>query len=181
MAHSNDKAPLEENTHEVLLEVIDTSSTRERSGLDLVAVLDVSGSMKGPKLDKLKVAMKFVISKLGAMDRLSIVSFSSKAERLCELRSMTGASKDELIKDIIEGKLKASGTTNIRHGLETGLQVLADRRHRSCRVSSIVLMSDGKEYPTSGARDVDVSGVAVYTFGFGEDHDEKAHTHIYFF
>ena len=41
-------------------------------------------------------------------------------------------------------------------------------------------MSDGKEYPTSGARDVDVSGVAVYTFGFGEDHDEKAHTHIYF-
>ena len=70
VAHSNDKAPLEENTHEVLLEVIDTSSTRERSGLDLVAVLDVSGSMEGPKLDKLKVAMKFVISKLGAMDRL---------------------------------------------------------------------------------------------------------------
>ncbi|KAG2560404.1 hypothetical protein PVAP13_8KG061984 [Panicum virgatum] len=136
--------------------------------------------MEGPKLDKLKVAMKFVISKLGAMDRLSIVSFSSKAERLCELRSMTGASKDELIKDIIEGKLKASGLTNIRQGLETGLQVLADRRHRSCRVSSIVLKSDGVENVAIGASKVAIVGdVAVYTFGFGEDHDAEILTECF--
>jgi Mg-chelatase subunit ChlD len=79
VAYFSDKAPLEENTQQVLLQLTDTttSSTAERSGLDLVAVLDVSGSMRRHgKLDKLKTAMKFVISKLGAMDRLSIVSFS---------------------------------------------------------------------------------------------------------
>jgi len=78
VAYCSDKAPLEENPQQVLLQLTDTtSSTAERSGLDLVAVLDVSGSMRRHgKLDKLKTAMKFVISKLGAMDRLSIVSFS---------------------------------------------------------------------------------------------------------
>ncbi|XP_039855308.1 uncharacterized protein LOC120713398 [Panicum virgatum] len=85
---------------------------------------------------------------------------------------MTGPAQEEL-KEIVEKKLSAHGYTNMKGGLETGLQVLDGRQHKSSRISSIVLMSDGKEYPTSGARDVDVSGVAVYTFGFGEDHDEK--------
>jgi len=45
VAYSNKKAPLEQNTQQVLLEIIDTSSIVDRSGLDLVAVLDVSRSM----------------------------------------------------------------------------------------------------------------------------------------
>ena len=107
VAYCNDKAPLEENRQQVLLEVIDTSSTTERSGLDLVAVLDVSGSMSGPKLHKLKTAMMFVISKLGPMDRLSIVSFSTKADRQCPLRVMTGPAQEEL-KEIVEKKTECS-------------------------------------------------------------------------
>ncbi|XP_062183177.1 E3 ubiquitin-protein ligase WAV3-like [Phragmites australis] len=178
VAYSNNKAPLEENKQQVLLEITDTSSTSERCGLDLVAVLDVSGSMAGGKLNKLKTAMKFVISKLGPMDRLSIVSFSTKANKQCSLRSMTGASQEEL-KDIVE-KLEAGGYTNMRDGLETGLKVLADRRYSGGRVSSIVLMSDGHEQDEEGkvpqdrsASDATIGDVAVYTFGFGEDHDAK--------
>ncbi|CAO2147936.1 unnamed protein product [Urochloa humidicola] len=177
VAYSNDKAPLEENTQEVLLEVTDTSSAGERSGLDLVAVLDVSTSMeKDRKLDKLKTAMKFVISKLGPMDRLSIVSFSSNANQRCKLRLMTVDAKEK-IKDIV-GKLSAGGATNKRDGLTMGLHVLDGRQYKSSRVSSIVLMSDGEEWPepepSYSASDVSISDdAAVYTFGFGKDHDAK--------
>ncbi|CAM0146229.1 unnamed protein product [Urochloa decumbens] len=171
--YSNDKAPLEENTQEVLLEVTDTSSPGERSGLDLVAVLDVSGSMSwNSKLDKLKTAMKFVISKLGPMDRLSIVSFSSYADKQCSLCVMTADAKEKL-KDIVE-RLSAGGSTNMRDGLKMGLDVLAQRQYSRGRVSSVVLMSDGDEDSPGASLAVDARGKAVYTFGFGEDHDAKA-------
>ncbi|CAL4982221.1 unnamed protein product [Urochloa decumbens] len=159
-AYSNDKAPLEENTQEVLLEVTDTSSAGERSGLDLVAVLDVSGSMYGKKLEKLKTAMKFVISKLGPMDRLSIVSFSSYAYKQCSLCVMTADAKEKL-NDIVE-RLSANGSTNMRDGLKMGLDVLALRQYSRGRVSSVVLMSDGCEDPPRGASlAVDARGQAV--------------------
>lgn len=174
--HSVDRAPLEANRHLVLLELIDTSSPAERSGLDLVAVLDVSWSMWGDKLDKLKTAMKFVISKLGSMDRLSIVSFSNDAARLCPLRSMTGDTKEEMVKGIVEKKLHAGGGTNMRAGLETGLRVLAGRQLSSGRVASIILMSDGQADSVNETRAVDTSGVAVYTFGFGADQDAEVHS-----
>jgi hypothetical protein len=53
-----------------------------RAPLDLVTVLDVSGSMSGPKLALLKRAMRFVIENLDPSDRLSVVAFSSSACRL---------------------------------------------------------------------------------------------------
>ncbi|KAJ1276172.1 hypothetical protein BS78_05G193700 [Paspalum vaginatum] len=180
VAHSIDKAPLEENTQKVLLELIDTSpsssSTTKRAGLDLVAVLDVRWSTRGEKLKKLKTAMKFVISKLGPMDRLSIVSFSDDAKMLCPLRYMTAECQQQLIKEIVEEKLAADNKTNMRDGLETGLKVLAGRRHRSGWVASIILMSDGQQNkgPVGGAMDVPIGDVAtVYTFGFGANQDAK--------
>ena len=47
-----------------------------RTPLDLVAVLDVSGSMAGPKLEEAKRAVGLVVDSLGARDRLSVVAFS---------------------------------------------------------------------------------------------------------
>ncbi|KAJ1276220.1 hypothetical protein BS78_05G197900 [Paspalum vaginatum] len=184
VAHSNATAtaPLEENRQEVLLHLMDTSSsssTAECAGLDLVAILDVSESMGwdgGGKINSLKTGMKFVISKLGPMDRLSIVSFSTTAERLCPLRSMTAECQQQLIKEIVEEKLVAQGSTNMKDGLQIGLKVLTDRRQRAGRVGSIILMSDGQqdEGPVRVAMDVPIGDVAtVYTFGFGANQDAK--------
>ncbi|GJM94359.1 hypothetical protein PR202_ga10999 [Eleusine coracana subsp. coracana] len=164
VAYHNKEAPLEQHWQQVLLEVMDTSpSAAGRAGLDLVAVLDVSTSMKGENLKKLKTAMKFIISKLDPTDRLSIVSFSDEATVQCPLRCMTRASQEEL-KDMVENGLKAGGNTNIADGLK----VLAHRRHVGGRVGSIVLMSDGEQNRGGKAEEVDImDNVAVYTFGFG--------------
>jgi Mg-chelatase subunit ChlD len=177
VAYYNVEAPLVEHRQQVLLEVKGTSrSTAERSGLDLVAVLDVSRSMDADKkLDRMKTAMKFVISKLGPMDRLSIVSFSDEAKKWCSLQCMTMANKKELIKDVIEHGLEADGWTNMEDGLVTGLKVLSGRRYVAGRVGSIILMSDGEQNRGGEAQNVeDIPNAAVYTFGFGAESDAKA-------
>ncbi|XP_044959489.1 uncharacterized protein LOC123410611 [Hordeum vulgare subsp. vulgare] len=171
--HASDRAPLHENRQQVLLEVIDASSAGgdRRLGLDLVAVLDVSKSMrKNDRLGKMKTAMHFVINKLGHMDRLSIVKFSEEAERLCPLLSVTPPNKARL-NHLVDG-LQVIDPTNIRDGLEAGLSVLAGRRITGGRVASIFLLSDGDEN-RGHATTVDVSDVPVYTFGFGTDYDPK--------
>lgn len=170
VSKNNREAPLEENTQKVMLELTGGDSTADRSGLDLVAVLDVSGSMQGEKIDKMKTAMQFVVKKLSTIDRLSIVTFSDAASRLCPLRQITDASKADL-QGIVDG-LKPGGNTNITDGLVTGLKVLADRKLSSGRVVGVMLMSDGQQNRGGDAAKVAISGnVPVYTFGFGSDYD----------
>ncbi|EMS63182.1 hypothetical protein TRIUR3_03230 [Triticum urartu] len=75
--------------------------------------------------------MQFVIRKLSPNDRLSIVTFSDDAQRLCHLRSMTQASKAHL-EDLVDG-LGVINMTNMEAGLKTGHQIL-DGRHSNHKV-----------------------------------------------
>lgn len=157
-----------------VVELRATSSTAVREGLDLVAVLDVSGSMEY-KMDSMKKAMQFVIMKLTPVDRLSIVTFSNSATRHCPLRSMTEAAQKDL-KAIVDG-LAAHGGTNIKSGLETGLAVIDGRVNTKARTANIFLMSDGQQ-TANDAREVDPHNVGVYTFGFGSKTDHQLLTDI---
>ena len=161
VSKNNNMAPLEENTQKVLLELTGGDSTSDRSGLDLVAVLDVSGSMQGEKIDKMKTAMKFVVKKLSSIDRLSIVTFVDTATRICPLRQVTDATQPELL-GLIDA-LQPGGNTNISDGLQTGLKVLADRRLSSGRVVGVILMSDGEQNNGDATRVRDPQNYPVYT------------------
>ncbi|XP_002526245.2 probable E3 ubiquitin-protein ligase WAVH2 [Ricinus communis] len=169
---NNDMAPLEESKLKVMLELTGgDSSSYGRPGLDLVAVLDVSRSMEGDKMEKMKTAMLFIIKKLGPTDRLSIVTFSGGANRLCPLRQTTGKSQEEF-ENLING-LNADGATNITAGLQTALKVLKGRSFNGERVVGIMLMSDGEQNAGSDATGVSVGNVPIHTFGFGINHEPK--------
>jgi len=63
-------------SHEILAMITlkaPRSESFDRAPLDLVAVLDQSGSMSGEKLDMVKNSMNFAISQLREDDRLAIV------------------------------------------------------------------------------------------------------------
>ncbi|KAF0906701.1 hypothetical protein E2562_012527 [Oryza meyeriana var. granulata] len=169
--YHNPVASLEPNDQEVLLELRGSSSSTDRAGLDLVAVIDVSGSMDGDRIDMAKTALQFVIRKLSDLDRLCVVTFSTSATRLCPLRFVTEAAQAEL-KTLVDG-LKAYGTTNMKAGLGTGISVVDGRRLTSGRAVSIMLMSDGYENEGGHAIDVQLKNVPVYTFGFGASHDSN--------
>jgi hypothetical protein len=92
-----------------------------RAPLDLVTVLDVSGSMAGTKLVLLKRAMGFVIRNLTPVDRLSVVVFSSTAKRLFPLRRMVQDGRQSALRAI--EALVSTGGTNIAEGLRKGAKV----------------------------------------------------------
>uniref|UniRef100_A0A0E0JLL5 VWFA domain-containing protein n=1 Tax=Oryza punctata TaxID=4537 RepID=A0A0E0JLL5_ORYPU len=169
--YHNDVASLAPHDQEVLLELRGSSSSTDRAGLDLVAVIDVSGSMDGDGIDKAKTALQFVIRKLSDLDRLCIVTFSTDATRLCPLRFVTAAAQAEL-KALVDG-LRAYGITNMKGGLVTGMSVVDGRRLTAGRAVSVMLMSDGYQNHGGDARDVQLKNVPVYTFGFGASHDSN--------
>ncbi|CAI9105043.1 OLC1v1003879C1 [Oldenlandia corymbosa var. corymbosa] len=163
------------------------TSHQSRVPVDLVTVLDVSGSMAGTKLALLKRAMGFVIQNLGPSDRLSVIAFSSTARRLFSLRRMTDVGKEEALQAV--NSLSSSGGTNIAEGLKKGAKVMTDRKSRN-PVSSIILLSDGQDTysisPGSTNRQSDYQSllpvsmhrgnnanihIPVHSFGFGADHD----------
>ncbi|KAM0832140.1 hypothetical protein ACQ4PT_065080 [Festuca glaucescens] len=128
--------------------------------------------MAGKKLQDTKIAMQFIIKKLSPIDRLSIVSFSTTAKRVCRLHFMTEDRQVEL--ERLVNELEDDNLTNISDGLLTGRQVLDGRRLSGGRVASIILMSDGGHNIGSVRPEtVDVGNVAVYTFGFGDDHNPR--------
>ncbi|KAL6902336.1 hypothetical protein ACP4OV_005212 [Aristida adscensionis] len=164
---------------------------QQRAPLDLVTVLDVSGSMRGNKLALLKQAMRFVVDNLGPHDRLSVVSFSSGSRRVTRLLRMSDSGKG-LALSAVES-LTAGGGTNIAEGLRTAAKVLGDRRRRNA-VSSVILLSDGQDNFTMPSRRAHGTAInyealvpasfmaagagdrpsSIHTFGFGRDHDAAA-------
>ncbi|KAK4356366.1 hypothetical protein RND71_025337 [Anisodus tanguticus] len=160
-----------------------------RAPVDLVTVLDVSGSMAGTKLALLKRAMGFVIQNLGPADRLSVIAFSSTARRLFPLRRMSDTGKQEALQAV--NSLSSNGGTNIAEALKKSAKIMTDRKWKN-PVSSIILLSDGQDtytinspsvaatqinyrslLPVSMQRNNAASGlhIPVHAFGFGADHD----------
>ncbi|KAL7148511.1 hypothetical protein ABFS83_06G183100 [Erythranthe nasuta] len=171
----------------------------QRAPIDLVTVLDVSGSMYGKKLSLLKRAVHFVIDNLGPSDRLSIVSFSNQARRIFRLTRMTETGRCDA--KLAVDSLSVDGGTNIVEGLKKGSQVLGERRYKN-PVTSIIFLSDGNDTCNGGAysrrnsnfrRDPpgylnllppsiypgdgggggpeEMETIPVHSFGFGSDHD----------
>ncbi|XP_024541075.1 uncharacterized protein LOC112349971 [Selaginella moellendorffii] len=152
-----------------------------RAPVDLVTVLDVSGSMRGQKLELVKTAMEFVIRNLRQQDRLAIVSFSDEPKVHLGLKRMTHDGRAAALSAV--EKLRSLGGTEIRPGLKAGFDLLSRRKNRN-PVSSIMLLSDGmdnaitfkrcKVLPVDSYLEDCSERVPVHTFGFGSDHDPEA-------
>ncbi|KAL5559893.1 hypothetical protein UlMin_036104 [Ulmus minor] len=149
-----------------------------RAPVDLVAVLDASGSMTGAKLHMLKRAMRLVISSLGSADRLSIVAFSATPKRLLPLMRMT-ATGQRAARRVIDRLVSGQGSS-VGEALRKATKVLEDRRERN-PVASIMLLSDGQdERVQSGGNRRQASShvsstrfahieIPVHSFGFGKN------------
>ncbi|CAM0958173.1 unnamed protein product [Alopecurus aequalis] len=144
------------------------------AGVDIVAVLDVSGKMRGKKLDHMKQALMFVIDKLGADDRLSIVSFNTYENRLMKLTYMSDQDRD--VAKLRINKLVARGQNDMGAGLREGAQILLWRGACSHRVGCMMLLSDGK-YPEIFQTELN-SEFPVHTFGLGTNHNPNVMKYI---
>jgi len=148
--------------------------TEERQPMDLVCVLDVSGSMQSDnKLYQVQQATRFIIDQADRKDRISIVAFNSSACRVIRLTKMNEQGKSDC--NVATLRLSAGGGTSIAAGLEMALSVMEQRRQRN-KVSAILLLTDGQDRSTR-ARLPELmqrtarANCSLYAFGFGKDHD----------
>ena len=159
------------------------------SDVDLICVIDISGSMKGNKLTQLKHSLKAIISFMTSKDRLCIVLFNDKAELFLELEYMTDEKKKFFL-DKIE-KIKVRGGTNILSGLKKAIEILKEEKNKEnndnemmgqMRVKCVMLLSDGydNDYDTDEITD-EVKKITkgqnlsftLHTFGYGDDYDSN--------
>ena len=103
-------------------------------------MVDVSGSMAGPKLEEAKRAVGLVVDSLGARDRLSVVAFSGDVRRVVPPTRMSGGGKATA--RLAVESLAAGSTTNIRAGLDEAAKVVEECR-RDNDAAGVILLSDG--------------------------------------
>ncbi|OQR95760.1 hypothetical protein ACHHYP_00047 [Achlya hypogyna] len=153
----------------------------DRKPIDLVVVLDRSGSMAGSKLDLCKQTMTFLAKELSAHDRVALVSYDTYVTTDLRLTKMTAAGKTQLASRV--EKICAGSCTNLSGGLLAGLDeiqspIRADGDAPN-PVQSVLLLTDGHANEGVSTKDGLVSllegvltqNVSLFTFGYGSDHD----------
>ena len=153
----------------------------DRKPVDIVVVLDRSGSMSGSKLDLCKKTIHFLMGELSALDRLGLVTYDTRVKTEFPLIKMDEQGKGKI--EHILKKIHAGSATNLSGGLMTGIQEVQkpSRKDGSLPnpVRSVLILTDGLanagviETPAivnmlKGSLEPDVS---VFTFGYGSDHN----------
>ena len=108
---------------------------------DIVFVLDVSGSMDGDKIAKVKKDVKEMARAVlsNPKNRVALISFESGAKKLSNFTSDI----DEFIKMV--DRLKASGRTNYKAGLEEVDKILEGYKKENDKDIKTLFLTDG--YP----------------------------------
>jgi len=114
---------------------------RERAPLDLVLVIDASGSMNGPKLDAVKLACAGILGRLRPGDRVSLVTFANDVLIHAHGVQPGSAEASALERELLA--LATRGNTNLSGGWLTGVE-LAGASLASGRRASVVRLSDGQ-------------------------------------
>lgn len=105
----------------VLSVVAPPALERDRAPLRLVAVLDKSGSMNGPKLHLVKQTMLCMLRHLSERDALGIVEYASKVKVTAPLTRCSQAGRAKLESAL--KLLKATDQTNLSGGLLRGIDL----------------------------------------------------------
>jgi Ca-activated chloride channel family protein len=108
--------------------------------VDLVLVLDRSGSMSGPKIEYARRAAAALLAHLGTQDRLAVVAYADGVEHLSGLVPVSEPFRARCRQAL--DAMQPGGATNLGAGLKAGLDLLYAARRRTA-AARLVLISDG--------------------------------------
>jgi Ca-activated chloride channel family protein len=91
--------------------------------VDLVVVLDRSGSMGGQKIADARNAVVQLINYMGRDDRMALVTYSNGVEMLSPLVSLGGGQREHL--SALVRQVAVGGGTNLGGGLQMGINTLS--------------------------------------------------------
>ncbi len=144
---------------------------REREPVNLVLVVDVSGSMRhGNRIGLVSRSIELLAQQLTRRDRLAIVAYNTYADvRLNPTNAKRGRAIQRAVNSLVPG-----GSTNAEAGLLLGFEVANDMARRG-RNTKVILFSDGvanvgttgPESLTAKIKSFAKRGVTLSTFGVG--------------
>ena len=118
--------------------------------VDLVFVIDVSGSMGGTKIRQTREALETIIGQLRPTDRFTMVTFETRVDTWQD-HLVTVQGNREAGVQFVRG-LEAGGGTNFAGGMETGIEIL-QTDGSDANVQLVVMLTDG--HPTVGTTNED--------------------------
>jgi Ca-activated chloride channel family protein len=159
------------------------STVAESRNVDMVIVLDRSGSMQGRKIEDARQAVLMLLSNLSPKDRFALVTYSDGVQHVSPLNKVTENHHEQL--ETLIHRITASGGTNLGAGLQAAINLLASvAENKNAR--KVILISDG--LANKGITDPDrlgaMAGVAVKkefvvsTVGIGNNFNELLMTTI---
>lgn len=166
---------LEGNTVEVTIKLTGEGSIA-KSEVDVVLILDRSGSMGGSKIADAQQAAKGFLDFTNELDRVSFISYSKDIQIRSDLLFMNSTNKGILRAEIDSYKIKAEGTTNIYDAIDTANELLLKSPRENVLLVEILLTDGRHNYPAkpegafeSLANYAKDNDIAIYTVGLGSD------------
>jgi Ca-activated chloride channel family protein len=163
-----------------VIEGIQTLWQQTKKPVDLIVVMDISGSMQGDKITSARASLMQFIQKLDDRDRLRIDLFSSNINTLTPLSELGG--KRQKVLDSVSGIFEQGNTVLYDATLKAyqDLQKDGDPKH----IRAMVVLTDGQD-TASSAMLQDVlnqiqsseseggNSIKIFAIAFGSDADKS--------
>jgi Ca-activated chloride channel family protein len=172
---------LSQSTRETFLGVwVDVPEARAvaRPPMEVVLVVDTSGSMAGSKIESARAAATTLVRSLKDGDIVALDAFSDNARTLVQPTRLDMHTRTEILREIAQ--LVPSGSTNMFSGLSIAESQMASAP-ASHPLRRIVMISDG--IANIGPSSPEILGnvaqaglrfrAQVTSFGVGNDYDER--------
>lgn len=147
-----------------------------RMPLNLVLVIDRSGSMSGDRIEKVKAALVALSGNLAPDDLVSIITYSNDATVCLE---GTRARQHKAVKSAIMG-IRTGGGTNLNAGLMLGYRT-AEASFDKKRSNRVILLTDGiantgvvnESQIASASKRYNDKGIGLSTIGLGGNFNQS--------
>jgi Ca-activated chloride channel family protein len=154
-----------------------------RKDVNLVMLLDVSGSMEGQKIENMREAAVQFVEQMGDDDFITIIPFSHELPVIVS-HQQVGPERQRIIEAIRQ--LEAGGDTALFDAVGTGAQLISQSTSPAT-TNALVVLSDGQDTYSYNYRfnqalidSAASNDTTVFTIAYGDDADENVLSQLAF-